>query len=211
MPAELTHDRVDCFNLAGGYIYYQKNSADEPALKRMALDGSNVEIVASGNYTHINATSRYVYFTAFLLIRPHFIKEGTFVGGGQIVQVIADKLVEIVASGNYTHINATSRYVYFTAFESDAPVYRTPVSGAVACTDGVLRGAGDVNVYMAANLINLGFRVAFANLCAPFFTRSGCPAPRFWAVKVDTAFPVAIIGTMQMDSMRMPQYSFRHV
>lgn len=61
----LTHDRVDCFNLAGGYIYYQKNSTDEPALKRMALDGSNVEIVASGNYTHINATSRYVYFTAF--------------------------------------------------------------------------------------------------------------------------------------------------
>ncbi len=52
----LTHDRVDCFNLAGGYIYYQKNSADEPALKR----------------------------------------------------------------------------VYFTAFESEAPVYRTPVSGPVS-------------------------------------------------------------------------------
>lgn len=61
----LTHDRVDCFNLAGGYIYYQKNSAEEPALKRMTLDGKDVEIVAEGNYTHINATSRYVYFSAF--------------------------------------------------------------------------------------------------------------------------------------------------
>lgn len=61
----LTHDRVDCFNLAGGYLYYQKNSAEEPALKRMTLDGQNVEIIAEGNYTHINVTSAYVYFSAF--------------------------------------------------------------------------------------------------------------------------------------------------
>lgn len=61
----LTHDRVDCFNIAGGYLYYQKNSAEEPAFKRMALDGSNPEIIAEGNYTNINVTSRYVYFTSF--------------------------------------------------------------------------------------------------------------------------------------------------
>ena len=42
--------------------------------------------------------------------------------------------VEIVASGNYTHINATSRYVYFTAFEVETPVYRTPVSGPISVT-----------------------------------------------------------------------------
>lgn len=39
--------------------------------------------------------------------------------------------------------------------------------GAKAVTDGVLRGAGDVNVYMAANLTNLTIRVLFANLMAP--------------------------------------------
>ncbi len=61
----LTHDRVDCFNLAGGYLYYQKNSVDEPALKRMTLDGKEPEIIAEGNYTHINVTSKYVYFSAF--------------------------------------------------------------------------------------------------------------------------------------------------
>ncbi|MGN1148109.1 MAG: DUF5050 domain-containing protein [Lachnospiraceae bacterium] len=76
----LTHDRVDCFNLAGGYIYYQKNSASEPALMRMTLDGQNVETIMEGNYTHLSATSRYVYFSAF---------------------------------------------------GSDVPVYRTPVSGAI--------------------------------------------------------------------------------
>ena len=39
--------------------------------------------------------------------------------------------------------------------------------GLKASTDGVLRGAGDVNVYMAANLLNLAVRVLFANLMAP--------------------------------------------
>ncbi len=61
----LTHDRVDCFNLAGGYIYYQKNSISEPALKRMTLSGQDAEVVAEGNYTRISATSRYVYFSLY--------------------------------------------------------------------------------------------------------------------------------------------------
>lgn len=61
----LTHDRVDCFNLAGGYVYYQKNSADAPALKRVTLDGRNEETVLEGIFTHISVTSRYVYFADF--------------------------------------------------------------------------------------------------------------------------------------------------
>lgn len=61
----LTHDRVDCYNLAGGYIFYQKNDTDAPALMRMTVDGQNPEVVAEGNYTNINVTSRYVYFQAF--------------------------------------------------------------------------------------------------------------------------------------------------
>lgn len=39
--------------------------------------------------------------------------------------------------------------------------------GFKAITDGVLRGSGDVSVYMAANLLNLATRVIFANVCAP--------------------------------------------
>ena len=61
----LTKDRVDAFNILGDYIYYQKNSKTEPALKRMYTDGSNVEIVAQGNFSNISMTSNYVYFTAF--------------------------------------------------------------------------------------------------------------------------------------------------
>lgn len=61
----LTHDRVDCYNLAGGYIYYQKNSAEAPALMRMSLDGQNAETIMQGNYTNINVAGQYVYFIGF--------------------------------------------------------------------------------------------------------------------------------------------------
>lgn len=59
----LTTDRVDCFNVGNGYIYYQKNG-ENPELKCMFTDGSNVQTIAIGNYTAINMTSRYVYFQA---------------------------------------------------------------------------------------------------------------------------------------------------
>jgi hypothetical protein len=61
----LTEDRVDAFNVCDSYIYYQKNSADAPALMRISTDGSNPEVVAEGNYQNINITSQYVYFQDF--------------------------------------------------------------------------------------------------------------------------------------------------
>lgn len=61
----LTDDRVDCFNVGSGYIYYQKNDAAEPQLKCMHTDGSNVLVVADGIFTHINMTSQYVYFQEY--------------------------------------------------------------------------------------------------------------------------------------------------
>ncbi len=60
----LTDDRVDCFNIGNGYIYYQKNG-DTPQLKCMRTDGSNVLVIAEGNFTNINMTSQYVYFQEF--------------------------------------------------------------------------------------------------------------------------------------------------
>lgn len=43
------------------------------------------------------------------------------------------------------------------------------ILGFKAITDGVFRGSGDVNVYMAANLLNLSIRVLVAQLCSPIF------------------------------------------
>lgn len=61
----LTNDRVDFFNVYSNYIYYQKSSKTEPALKRMFIDGTNPEVVANGVYENINITSQYVYFNQY--------------------------------------------------------------------------------------------------------------------------------------------------
>lgn len=84
----LTHDRVDCYNLAGGYLYYQRNSATEPALMRMDLNGQNVEMLMEGNFTHINVTSRYVYFTAYGADMPLY---RTAIGGTGVTTFDAAK------------------------------------------------------------------------------------------------------------------------
>lgn len=59
----LTSDRVDAFNVDSQYIYYQR--VNEPALMRIALDGSSPEVVAEGVYSDINLTSAYAYFHAY--------------------------------------------------------------------------------------------------------------------------------------------------
>lgn len=61
----LTQDRIDCYLVCGNYIFYQKNSQTEPALKVMYTDGSDPRVLAEGNYTSINATSKFVYFMGF--------------------------------------------------------------------------------------------------------------------------------------------------
>lgn len=61
----LTQDRLDFFNVVSDMIYYQKSDAEQPALKRIRTDGTGEEIVASGVYENINATSKYVYFNAY--------------------------------------------------------------------------------------------------------------------------------------------------
>ncbi len=73
----LTNDRVDFFNIYSGYIYYQKSSKTEPALKRMYADGSNPEVVADGVYENINITSQYVYFNQYGASVPVY-KTSTF-------------------------------------------------------------------------------------------------------------------------------------
>jgi hypothetical protein len=57
----LTQDRVDCYNIGSGYIYYQSNGR-HPELICMRSDGSDPHVVSEGIYTSINMTSRYVYF-----------------------------------------------------------------------------------------------------------------------------------------------------
>lgn len=62
----LTDERVDCFNIASGNIFYQRSSAlPDPALIRMSIDGSDKQIVSEGIFCDINVTTYYVYFRPF--------------------------------------------------------------------------------------------------------------------------------------------------
>ena len=49
----LSDDRIDCYNITGNYIYFQRNSTSTPALCRMKTDGSDYTVIAEGNYTNI--------------------------------------------------------------------------------------------------------------------------------------------------------------
>lgn len=55
-------DRVDCYNVYGDYIYYQKNEKDVQGLYRCYTDGSSEELIMGGNFTAIHVTSSYVFF-----------------------------------------------------------------------------------------------------------------------------------------------------
>lgn len=61
----ICEDRVDCYNVYGDYIYFQRNDAENPALCRVRTDGSGYEEIEPGNHTNINVTDNYVYFRDF--------------------------------------------------------------------------------------------------------------------------------------------------
>jgi len=60
---KITEDRVDTFNVYGGMIFYQRNQ--NPALIRVAADGSGAVIIAEGNYENINCTSNFTFYSPF--------------------------------------------------------------------------------------------------------------------------------------------------
>ena len=52
---------IICYNVTGDYIYYQKNG-EGAGIYRCLTDGSNEELLISGNYTALHTTSQYLYF-----------------------------------------------------------------------------------------------------------------------------------------------------
>lgn len=61
-PITLTTDSVDCYNIYGSYIYYQRYSEDSPGLCMIKNDGTESSVIAQGDYSSIHITSYYIYF-----------------------------------------------------------------------------------------------------------------------------------------------------
>lgn len=64
-PVSVTSDRIECYNIYGETIYFQRNNLDDDAaLCSIKTDGSDYQVIQQGNYTNLNVTAGYVYFTA---------------------------------------------------------------------------------------------------------------------------------------------------
>lgn len=93
---------------------------------------------------------------------------GIIIGFGIVLIVIAQLFYRPIVSA---FVDASSSA---KAFETGISYFRFigcffSFLGFKAITDGILRGAGDIKVYMLANLINLTIRVAVAQICSPIW------------------------------------------
>lgn len=57
----LTNDRIDCFNIKNGVVYFQRNG-NSSALCSVNTDGSNYTVLKEGVFTEIHTTENYVFF-----------------------------------------------------------------------------------------------------------------------------------------------------
>ena len=64
-PVTLYQGQSDLYNVYGSSIFFQRYSEDNPALCMIKNDGSGYQELAQGNYSNINVTSSYIYFTDF--------------------------------------------------------------------------------------------------------------------------------------------------
>lgn len=63
-PKVLTEGNVELFNVYGSYVYYQRGGKN-PALCMIKNDGSGFKEIAKGNYTTINVTSYFIFFSNY--------------------------------------------------------------------------------------------------------------------------------------------------
>ena len=68
----LSDERVDCFNVAGGYVYYQ-TVGDNPGLYKVGIDGTNNELMSAGIYKNISIAGGYVFYQDFQSDIPMFM------------------------------------------------------------------------------------------------------------------------------------------
>ena len=79
-----------------------------------------------------------------------------------VLCLFPDRIILLFLGENYsaTALEVGSGYIHFTGF-----FYI--ILGAKICTDGLLRGAGDMKLLTIANILNLGFRVGMAYAATP--------------------------------------------
>lgn len=93
---------------------------------------------------------------------------GIIIAFGLVLIIISQLFYRPILSAFVDPVNSPVAFETGTAYFRFVGVFFSFL-GFKAITDGILRGSGDVNVYMLANLVNLGIRVSVARICSPVF------------------------------------------
>lgn len=105
-----------------GTVVYGIDIHNNYALIKTNLNDGSKQVLDTDRTDMLNVTDMYIYYQT----------------SGENPQLKRIKKTgsepEVVADGVYNKINATSEYVYFTRFQTDTPVYKTPISGPVNVT-----------------------------------------------------------------------------
>ncbi len=105
--------------IQGDYVYYMDISANY-RLCRYSFTNQIVEVLTQDRLDYFNVAGDMIYYQKSDQQEPALKRIRT--DGSE---------EETVAYGVYENINATSSYVYFNAYDTPVPVYRTPLYGPV--------------------------------------------------------------------------------
>lgn len=106
--------------IQGDYVYYMDISSDY-RLCRYSLSEQTAEVLTEDRLDFFNVAGDMIYYQKSDAAEPALKRIRT--DGSE---------EEVVAAGVYEHINITSAYVYFNAYDTPTPVYHTPVYGPAA-------------------------------------------------------------------------------
>ena len=105
-----------------GYLYFL-DMDENYALARVLLGTHEKKILTTERIDTYNIYGNYIYYQVNHKNNPKFCRMN-----------IDGSNPETIATGNFTDINITSAYVYFKAFGTDYPIYKTPTSGNIEVT-----------------------------------------------------------------------------
>lgn len=109
--------------LQDGYVYYM-DVLNDYRLCRYNTSENTIEVLTKDRVDFFNVYNDYIYYQKSSSSTPALKRMRT--DGSENMEIIA---------GVYKNINITSTYVYFSAFGSDVPLYRTPTAGLPDVTE----------------------------------------------------------------------------
>lgn len=127
-----------------------------------------VPMIATGNAVSTFTAQNIGAGQPERVVKGYRTAYGIIIGFGVVLAIVAQCFYRPIVS---LFVDPAESLV---AFDTGTAYFRFialffSLLGFKAITDGILRGSGDVLVYMAANLINLAIRVCVAQLCSPIW------------------------------------------